>query len=94
MLLVQADSKGSTGDQEGKAEESNKKDTAKQHASDQNTKMETNVKQKGQSKQKGKSQQEQEQKQTALAQQKMVFGPQLSSKVILTRIYEFILLVD
>ncbi|XP_078017826.1 E3 ubiquitin-protein ligase rnf213-alpha isoform X1 [Epinephelus lanceolatus] len=75
-----ADSKGSTGDQERKAEESNKKDTAKQPASDQNAKMETNVKQKGQSKQKGKSQLEQEQKQTAPAQQKMVFGPQLSSK--------------
>lgn len=82
MLLVQADSKGSTGDQERKAGESNKKDTAKEPALDQNANMETNVKQTEQSKQKGKNQQEQKQKQPAAA------NPQKSSKVMLTKMTE------
>ncbi|XP_023265809.1 E3 ubiquitin-protein ligase RNF213 [Seriola lalandi dorsalis] len=59
-----------------------KKDTVstKQPTLDQNANMEPNVKQTGQTKQKGKSQQEQKPKQTVASEEKMVFGPQTSSK--------------
>ncbi|XP_042360235.1 E3 ubiquitin-protein ligase rnf213-alpha [Plectropomus leopardus] len=76
----QKSSKADSGDQERTAEESNKKDTAKQPALDQNAGMETNATQTEQTNQKGKSQQEQKQKLTAAAEQKMVFGTQKPAK--------------
>ncbi|XP_040919421.1 E3 ubiquitin-protein ligase rnf213-alpha isoform X2 [Toxotes jaculatrix] len=54
--------------------------TTKQPTLDQNANVEPNVRQTGQTKQKGKSQQVQKQKQTVATEQKMVFGPQTSSK--------------
>ncbi|XP_042247797.1 E3 ubiquitin-protein ligase rnf213-alpha [Thunnus maccoyii] len=54
--------------------------TTKQPIIDQNANVDPNAKQTGQTKQKGKNQQEQKQKQTVAAEQKMVFGPQTSSK--------------
>ncbi|XP_040012185.1 E3 ubiquitin-protein ligase rnf213-alpha isoform X2 [Xiphias gladius] len=59
-----------------------KKDTVttKQPTLDQNANVEPNVKQTGQTKQKQNTQKDQKQKQTATAEQKMVFGPQTSSK--------------
>ncbi|KAM7386926.1 hypothetical protein PAMA_009514 [Pampus argenteus] len=56
------------------------KATAKQPITDQNANEDPNLKHTKQNKQKAKNQQEQKQKQTVTAEQKMVFGPQTSSK--------------
>ncbi|XP_022072402.1 E3 ubiquitin-protein ligase rnf213-alpha [Acanthochromis polyacanthus] len=59
-----------------------KKDTVstKKPTLDQNANVESNPKDTAETKQKGKGQQDQQQKQTVAAGQKMVFGPQTSSK--------------
>lgn len=68
----------------------NKKDmvTTNQPTLDQNANLDSNAKQTGQAKQKEKSQQGHRQEQPAAAEQRMVFGPQTSSKVMVTKMYE------
>lgn len=60
----------------------------KQPTLDQNANVDQSAKQTGQTKQKGKNEQDLKQKATPAAQQKMVFGSQTPTQVILTKIYE------